>query len=138
MNSKTVQLVQASWMKVLPITDTAADLFYGRLFELDPKLRALFPQDLKEQKRKLMAMLNTAVNGLSNVALLIPAVQALGKRHVVYGVQDAHYDTVGAALLWTLEQGLGPAFDSELRAAWTEVYGILADTMKAAAAAEAA
>ncbi len=138
MNSKTVQLVQASWMKVLPITDTAADLFHGRLFELDPKLRALFPQDLKEQKRKLMAMLNTAVNGLSNVALLIPAVQALGKRHVVYGVQDAHYDTVGAALLWTLEQGLGPAFDSELRAAWTEVYGILADTMKAAAAAEAA
>ncbi len=138
MNSKTVQLVQASWMKVLPIADTAADLFYGRLFELDPKLRALFPQDLKEQKRKLMAMLNTAVNGLSNVALLIPAVQALGKRHVVYGVQDAHYDTVGAALLWTLEQGLGPAFDSELRAAWTEVYGILADTMKAAAAAEAA
>jgi hemoglobin-like flavoprotein len=138
MKSETVVLVQSSWAKVLPISDTAADLFYARLFELDPALRALFPGDLKEQKRKLMAMLGTAVNGLGNLGALVPAVQALGKRHVGYGVKDAHYDTVGTALLWTLEQGLGPEFDHKLKAAWTEVYTVLAGTMKTAAAADAA
>lgn len=138
MQTETVQLVQYSWAAVLPIKDTAASLFYQRLFELDPGLKSMFPEDLAEQKRKLMAMLGTAVQGLSSPAVLMPAVQALGRRHVGYGVKDAHYDTVGAALLWTLEQGLGDAFDHKLKMAWTEVYVTLANVMKAAAAAEAA
>ncbi len=134
MTPADIERVQGTWSKVLPIRDVAADLFYGKLFELDPSLREIFPSDMAEQKRKLMMMLNTAVNGLSDVEKLVPAVQDLGRRHVGYGVKDAHYGTVGAALLWTLEQGLGDAFTDEVKASWTAVYGVLASTMQAAAA----
>jgi hemoglobin-like flavoprotein len=113
-------------------------MFYGRLFELDPGLRALFTGDMVEQGRKLMTMLTLAVKGLDRLDELVPAAQALGARHVGYGVQDAHYDTVAAALIWTLERGLGPDFTPDVKAAWTTVYGLLATTMKAAAAAPAA
>jgi hemoglobin-like flavoprotein len=105
-------------------------LFYGRLFELDPELRALFPADLAEQKRKLMLTLGFAVGSLNRPDTLLPAVRQLGRRHASYGVKDEHFATVGAALLWTLEQGLGPAWNDEAAAAWTAVYGIVADTMK--------
>lgn len=134
MNSTTVELVQSSWAKVVPIEATAADLFYSKLFELDPNVKMLFPDDLTAQKRKLMQTLSVAIKGLSDVGSLVPVLQALGKRHVDYGVSDEHYDTVGAALLWTLGQGLGDAFTAEVKAAWTEVYGVVASTMKAAAA----
>jgi hemoglobin-like flavoprotein len=126
-------LVQKTFAQVAPIADEAAALFYGRLFELDPKLKALFKIDMREQGRKLMQVLTFAVNKLDALDELVPAVEALGKRHVVYGVKDADYDTVGAALLWTLGQGLGPAFTPEVKAAWTTVYGVLASTMKTAA-----
>ncbi len=129
-----VALVQASWAKVTPISATAADLFYGRLFELDPRLRELFPTDLAEQKKKLMQTLAVCVNGLTNLGDIVPAVQALGRRHVGYGVTDDHYPTVGAALLWTLQQGLGDSFTEETAQAWETVYPVLSDTMKAAAA----
>jgi hemoglobin-like flavoprotein len=108
------------------------------LFELDPSLRSLFKGDIKEQGRKLMAMINTAIGGLTRLEELVPAVQGLGRRHVTYGVQDSHYGTVASALLWTLETGLGPAFTPPVKAAWAKAYTVLADTMKAAAAAEAA
>jgi hemoglobin-like flavoprotein len=127
-------LVQKSFQQVLPIADVAAELFYGRLFELDPSLRHLFRGDLKEQGRALMSMIKVAVAGLNNLEKIVPAVQGLGRRHATYGVTDAHYDTVAAALLWTLEQGLGEAFTPEVKAAWVEVYTILATTMKEAAA----
>lgn len=133
MTSHQVTLVQTTWEKVVPIADTAAALFYGRLFELDPALKPLFTSDIKEQGRKLMQMITVAVRGLGNLAALVPAVQELGRRHVGYGVKKEHYDTVGAALLWTLEQGLGPAFTAEVREAWATVYGVLATTMQAAA-----
>jgi hemoglobin-like flavoprotein len=125
--------VQRTWELCVPIADTAADLFYAKLFELDPKLRALFPSDIKEQKKKLMTMLTAAVRGLKDLGALVPAVQALGKRHVAYGVKDKDYDTVGAALLDTLEKGLGPNWNPQVKAAWVAVYGVLAGTMKAAA-----
>ena len=135
MNAQTVALVQDSWEKVVPIADTAAQLFYGRLFELDRSLSPMFAHaDMQEQRKKLMQMITVAVRGLSRIEELVPAVQALGRRHVGYGVKDAHYDTVGAALIWTLEQGLGEAFTPELREAWVETYTILANTMKAAGA----
>ncbi len=129
-----IELVKSSWAKVAPIADDAAALFYGRLFELDPELKSLFKSDMKEQGRKLMAMLNTAVNSLDKVETIVPAVQDMGRRHVDYGVKDQDYDTVGAALLWTLEQGLGEGFTEEVKAAWVDTYTLVATTMKAAAA----
>lgn len=129
-----VSLVQSSWAKVAPISDTAADLFYGKLFELDPTLKALFPEDMTEQKKKLMQTLAVCVNGLSDLGEIVPAVKALGQRHVGYKVKDEHYETVGTALLWTLGQGLGDDFTPETEAAWTGVYTVLATTMKEAAA----
>jgi hemoglobin-like flavoprotein len=135
MEAKEIELVQSSWKSVKSISEQAAVLFYGRLFELDPELKPLFKGDMVEQGRNLMTMIGTAVNSLSRLDAVVPAVQALGRRHVAYGVKDTHYDTVGAALLWTLEQGLGEAYTSEVAAAWTETYSILASVMKDAAAA---
>lgn len=127
-------LVQQSFARVAPISEQTAALFYGRLFELDPRLRSLFRGDMKEQGRKLMQMLVVAVNGLDRLEELVPAVQALGRRHLGYGVEDGHYETVGEALLWTLQQGLGDVFTADTRQAWAEVYGLLAATMRSAAA----
>jgi hemoglobin-like flavoprotein len=134
MTPEQKMLVQSSFAKVAPIAEAAAELFYGRLFELDPSLRPLFKGDIKEQGRKLMAMIRAAVAGLDNLSGLVPVVQDLGRRHLAYGVKDKHYDTVGAALLWTLEKGLGDSFTPPVKDAWTVVYGVLATTMKDAAA----
>ncbi len=134
MTPEQVGLIKGSWSQVLPISDKAAELFYGKLFELDPDLKPLFKGNMEEQGKKLMKMINTAVNGLDRLDEIVPAVQQLGARHVEYGVKDADYDTVGAALLWTLEAGLGDAFTEDTKVAWAAVYGVLADTMKAAAA----
>ncbi len=127
-------LVQSTWTQVEPIAETAATLFYGKLFELDPTLKPLFTSDPKEQGKKLMTMITMAVRGLDNLDALVPAVRGLGKRHIAYGVETAHYATVGAALLWTLAQGLGAAFTAEVKEAWTSVYTLLAETMQAGAA----
>jgi len=134
MTTETKQLVQASFEKVAPIADVAAELFYKKLFELDPSLRPMFRGDMKEQGKKLMHMLGLAVHGLNNLNKLVPAVEQLGRSHAGYGVTDAHYDTVATALLWTLEQGLGDDFTPEVKQAWIEVYTLLATTMKNAAA----
>ncbi len=133
MTSQQKHLVQSSFAKVAPIAETAADLFYQRLFELDPGLRPLFKQDMREQKKKLMQMLAAAVHGLDDLNALVPAVRDLGAHHAGYGVQDEHYDTVGEALLWTLDKGLGEDFTPETKEAWVVVYGVLAGTMKDAA-----
>jgi hemoglobin-like flavoprotein len=130
LTTQEIALVQSDWEKVLPIADTAATLFYDRLFAIDPKLRGLFKADLGEQKLKLMKMIGAAVNGLTNLPDLVPVVQALGRRHVGYGVKAEHYETVGAALLWTLQQGLGAGFTESHKAAWARVYGLLAETMQ--------
>jgi hemoglobin-like flavoprotein len=127
-------LVKSSFAKVLPIADTAAQLFYARLFELDPSLRHLFKGDMHEQGRKLMTMIKVAVVNLDRLEDVVPAVQALGERHARYNVEDRHYDTVAAALLWTLEKGLGEDFTPQTRQAWIEVYTILSTVMKEAAA----
>lgn len=137
MDAMQIRLVQDSFKSVAPIADEAAALFYGRLFELDPQLRKLFKTDPREQGRKLMTMIGMAVRGLDNMAALVPVVENLGRRHAGYGVMPAHFDTVGAALLWTLKQGLGPAFTPEVESAWAKVYGLLANTMKEAVAVEA-
>lgn len=133
MTPEQITLVKESWAKVFPIAETAAELFYGKLFELDPELKALFKGDMKEQGKKLMSILNTAVGSLDNVEAIVPAVQEMGKRHVDYGVKDADYDTVGEALIWTLHKGLEDAFTPEVKAAWLETYTLVATTMKDAA-----
>ncbi len=133
MTPHQIKLVQSSFAHVAPISTIAADLFYGRLFEIAPQLRRMFPQDLSEQKKKLMTMLGGVVNGLGRLDTLMPAVRALGKRHAGYGVYDEHFAPVGAALLWTLEQGLGDGFTSEVKQAWETVYGVLSQAMKDAA-----
>jgi nitric oxide dioxygenase len=126
-------LVQNSFATITPIADDAAALFYRRLFELDPSLERMFPADMTEQRRKLMQMLTAAVKGLDRLDQLVPVVESLGRRHSGYGVTDAHYESVEAALLWTLEAGLGRAFTADVRDAWATVYGLLATTMKEAA-----
>jgi hemoglobin-like flavoprotein len=126
-------LVQDSFATIAPIADDAAVLFYQRLFELDPSLAGMFRGDMREQRKKLMQMLTAAVKGLDRLDQLVPVVEDLGRRHARYGVADAHYDTVGAALLWTLEMGLGKAFTADVKDAWATVYGLLATTMKQAA-----
>jgi hemoglobin-like flavoprotein len=136
MTPDQIALVQTSFQKVVPIKDQAGELFYSRLFTLDPSLRALFPEDLKPQIQKLTTMLATAVNGLTRLETIVPAVQELGRRHADYGVRDKDYDTVASALLWTLEQGLGADFTPETKAAWTDCYILLAGTMKDAARAK--
>jgi hemoglobin-like flavoprotein len=130
MSPEQIALVQSSFAKVVPISQTAARLFYGRLFELAPEVKPLFKGDIEEQGRKLMQVIAFAVNALNDTDALLPAVRALGERHGDYGVKDAHYDIVGEALLWTLEQGLGDAFTPPVRAAWTETYTLLASVMK--------
>ena len=124
------KLVQNTFATIAPIADDAAALFYRRLFELDPSLERMFRGDMKEQRKKLMQMLTAAVKGLDRLDQLVPVVEDLGRRHAGYGVVDAHYETVGSALLWTLEKGLGAAFTPDVRDAWATVYGLLATTMK--------
>jgi hemoglobin-like flavoprotein len=136
MNMTPVQkrLVQSTWQHVVPIADTAAALFYQRLFEIDPSTRPLFrTSDMAQQRKLLMQVIGMAIAGLDKLDALIGTVEELGRRHVSYGVRDAHYDSVGAALLWTLEQGLGKAWNAEVAAAWAEVYGTLSGVMRRAA-----
>ena len=138
MTPKQISLVQETWQLVLPIAPKAAEIFYDTLFELDPSLKPLFENNLTEQGEKLMTMLDTAVKMLNQPEELIPAVQKLGVRHNDYGVIPQHYDTVGAALLKTLDAGLGKAFTAPVKRAWTAVYKVLATTMIDAANADKA
>jgi hemoglobin-like flavoprotein len=137
MTPHTITLVQHSWSQVLPIAPQAAALFYANLFKLDPLLAPLFKGDMQAQGQRLMQMIGAAVGQLSDLPKLLPVLRGLGQRHAGYGVQTAHYATVGAALLQTLAQGLGAAFLAEVEAAWGQVYGVLAQTMMDGAASSA-
>jgi hemoglobin-like flavoprotein len=129
MNSTQVKLVQESFAKVVPISEAAAVIFYDRLFEVAPSVKAMFPDDMSGQRKKLMMMLAAVVNGLGNLESILPAASALAKRHVGYGAQPEHYPVVGGALLWTLEKGLGEAWTPEVADAWTAAYGTLSGYM---------
>ncbi|MFG1227385.1 globin family protein [Xanthobacter wiegelii] len=134
MTPSQIDLIQDSFRKVVPISDTAAALFYGRLFEIAPEVKPLFKGDMSLQGAKLMATLGLVVAGLNDLSKIVPAAESLARKHVGYGVKDEHYTPVGAALIWTLEQGLGPDFTPETKAAWIEAYAILSSVMIAAAA----
>jgi hemoglobin-like flavoprotein len=127
------QLVRSTWAQVVPMADEAAALFYQRLFEIDPSTRPLFrATDMVQQRKKLLQVLGVAVSSLDNLGSLLKTVADLGRRHAGYGVRDEHYDSVGAALLWTLQQGLGSAWTPEVAAAWTETYKLLSGVMRRA------
>ena len=129
MTPDQVKLVQQSFAKVAPISETAAVLFYDRLFEIAPQVKAMFPADMTEQRRKLMGMLAAVVNGLGDLNSILPAASALAKRHVSYGAKAEHYPVVGAALLWTLEKGLGDGWTPQIAEAWTATYRMLSGYM---------
>jgi nitric oxide dioxygenase len=129
MTPDQVALVQDSFKKVVPISDVAAELFYGRLFEIAPDVKPMFKGDMKEQGRKLMATLGVVVTGLTRLDTVLPAASALAKKHVSYGVMAEHYPIVGGALLWTLEKGLGDAWSPDLADAWGTAYGTLSGYM---------
>ena len=129
MNPTQINLVQESFAKVAPISEQAATLFYDRLFEVAPAVKVMFPDDMKEQRKKLMATLAVVVNGLSHLESVLPAASALAKRHVSYGARPEHYPVVGGALLWTLEKGLGEAWTADVADAWTTAYGTLSGYM---------
>jgi hemoglobin-like flavoprotein len=129
MTPDQVKLVQQSFAKVAPISDRAAVLFYDRLFEVAPSVKALFPADMTEQRKKLMATLAAVVNGLDNLESILPAASALATRHVSYGAKAEHYPLVGAALLWTLEKGLGDGWTPEVADAWAAAYRTLSGFM---------
>ena len=133
MNSEQVELLQSTWGKVVPFSETTAELFYGRLFELDPSLRPLFKTDMAEQGRKFIQLFDVAVYGLGQPETIFQDLQDLGRRHVGYAVKDEHYDTVGTALIWAMEQTLGESLTPEAKDAWTEAYALMADAMKQAA-----
>lgn len=134
MTPEQIEMVKSTWTSVEAISDTAAELFYGKLFELDPNLKALFKGDMTEQGKKLMQMIGVAVANLHQLDQVLVPVQELGKRHNDYKVKPEDYDTVAAALLWTLERGLGDAWNDDVKGAWTETYVTLATVMKDAAA----
>ncbi len=129
MTPRQVELVKETWRGVLPIRDTFAELFYRKLFELDPALHALFKGDLREQGRNVVAMLSIVVRQLHQPEKVAQALHELGRRHHHYGVQEQHYVTVGTALILTLDLSLGEAFTDEVRRAWEEAYGLLSGTM---------
>ncbi len=129
MNPLQIKLVQESFTKVAPISDQAAVMFYSRLFEVAPQVKAMFPADMTEQRRKLMAMLSVVVSGLSSLETILPAASALATRHVSYGAKAEHYPVVGGALLWTLEKGLGDGWTTEVADAWTAAYETLSGFM---------
>jgi nitric oxide dioxygenase len=129
-------IVQTTFAQVTD-ADAVASTFYARLFEIAPEVTSLFKGDMSEQGKKLMQTLAVVVNGLDDLSAIVPAVQALGKRHVAYGVKAEHYDLVGSALLWTLAQAFGKAFTDDVQAAWATAYGIVAETAITAAYGEA-
>lgn len=133
LNTEQIQRVQSSFSKVKPISDQAAALFYARLFEIAPQVKPMFKGDIVEQGRKLIAMLNTVVNGLNNLEDIVPAAQHLACGHVAYGVQSEHYAYVGEALIYALEQGLADDFTLPVKQAWIEAYTVLSNVMIAAA-----
>lgn len=129
MTPEKIDLVQKSFEKVAPISEVAASLFYGRLFEIAPHVRPMFKDDVTDQGRKLMRTLSVVVNGLDNLEAIVPVAQSLATKHIDYGVKPEHYQSVGEALLWTLAKGLGEDFDTETRCAWEEAFSLLAGVM---------
>ena len=131
MTPQQKHLVRETWRQVVPIAAAAAQLFYKRLFELDPEIRTLFENtDMDAQHTRLISSLSAVVSALDEVETIVPVLSELGRRHADYGVQDRHYETVGDALIWTLRQGLGDGWSLAAEHAWTAAYGLVSGVMR--------
>jgi hemoglobin-like flavoprotein len=128
-----IALIRTTFAAAAKNPDATAALFYAKLFALDPSLRGLFHGDMRAQGEKLISMLGLVASHLDRLDQLLPTVRQLGERHAGYRVKDAHYATVGAALLAALEQGLGPAWSPAAHTAWSKAYDLLSSTMIEAA-----
>ena len=139
MTPEQIKLIQDSWAAMEPIADAVPGIFYAKLFEIDPSTKPMFTHtNMDAQHAKLMDAIDLVADTAGNLGVLVPVLEDLGRRHVDYGVEDKHYDSVGAALISTLEAGLGEAFTDEVRTAWTDAYGLIATTMINAANEKAA
>ena len=137
MRPESELLIRDSWKQLEPVSDSLVAAFYERLFSSNPEAAALFSStNMTEQRRKFSAMLAEIVRAIGDPDVLIREVAASGRRHVHYGVVDRDYEDVGAALLWAIDETLGPAFTPEVHAAWREAYALLAAVMRRAAARE--
>ena len=137
MRAETERLVRESWARFEPVAEQSAGFFYDKLFELDPEAQRLFARtDMEAQGRKVMQMFAEIARTLDQPDTLVSEVADLGRRHVHYGVRDSQYDSVGTALLWTLERGLGTAFTDDVRNAWTEAYLLISTVLRRAATRE--
>ena len=135
MTPEEITLIQLNLEAVAPRAEEAATVFYNRLFAIQPALRLLFPEDISEQKKKLMMTLAIAVKSLRETEKLTSVLENLGRRHAVYGVRNEHYETVGAALLLMLEEMLGEEFTPAARTSWARLYDFVAAAMKSGALA---
>lgn len=134
MSPEQIRLVRESFAQVAPAADQAAALFYAKLFAREPAISDLFlSADMTVQGRKLLNMIGDAVRLLNHPERLEPVLRALGLRHSGYGVLDAHYDSVGAALLETLADTLGEDLTPATREAWSALYAHVGRTMRAGA-----
>src|SRR3954470_5029725 len=100
MTNEDILHVQHSWRIVLPHKETFAALFYRKLFQLDPPLRALFSDDMDQQGAKLIQMITAAVRGLDRLDALLPVVRELGSRHLSYGGRGPHSRSGGPGPRW--------------------------------------
>ena len=132
MNAEQVKLLRDTFKAIEPMAQETGDMLYNKLFEIDPSLQPLFKGDLKTQARMVITAIGLAVSGLGKPEDLQDQVKSLGTRHVNYGVQPRDINTFGAALIWALEQSLGPAFTPEVKEAWIAAYGVLSVAMRRA------
>lgn len=134
MKEEQIKVLRKSWSQVTPLGDAAAELFYDRLFKIDPGAQSLFGgTNFSQQYRNLLQAINYVVQNVDKVDVLMPVLSGLGQRHATYGVRDEHYDSVGEALIWTLEQGLGDQWSAEVRDVWCDAYNTVSTVMKHAA-----
>ena len=129
MNVEQVELIRRSLIQVHPLADQIAASFYARLFEVTPHLRKLFSGDMTRQGAMLMTSLELAVSSLDEPASILPAVQALGERHLSYGVKSEYYPLAREAYLWALEKHLGENFTPALKDAWAVAFDALTQAM---------
>jgi len=130
MTKEDITQVQESWHSVAPVKRVAAELFYVKLFELDPTMKLLFSDDLQLRERRFLQLMDATINGLERADVLKPAIRELGFRHPLFGDSDEHHGTVAIALMWTLEKCLRKDLTFELRAAWTRTFGVLSQTLR--------
>lgn len=129
-----IDLVQASWEKILPHRKHATAFFCEKLFELDPDLKRLFEGDAHNQARKMMLMLGQTVASLGRLEKVLPMLNDVAMKHIQVGAKEKDYSSVRSALIWTLEQGLAEAFTVDVRVAWNQTFSALVDVMQRASA----